>query len=78
MLAKYGCSSGSRRFWKNCWTLPVPKQAGGRLMLWITSREIDSPSGRALKFGEGQWVIPIPWNQPVARSNCMGQILKTP
>jgi len=28
-----------------------------------------------LKFGEGQWVIPFPWNQPVARSNCMGQIL---
>jgi hypothetical protein len=29
-----------------------------------------------IEVRRGAVVIPIPWNQPVARSNCMGQILK--
>ncbi|MNF04111.1 hypothetical protein D3C80_2035560 [compost metagenome] len=54
---------------KNSCTLPVPNCPGGRLMLWITSRETTSPSGRALKFGEGQCAMP--WHQPLAGSSCM-------
>ena len=32
---------------------PPPNWPGGRLMLWITSRSIAVPAGRASKFGDG-------------------------
>src|ERR1700747_3758119 len=32
---------------------PVPNSPGGRLMLWIRSSSMRTPSGRASQFGEG-------------------------
>src|SRR5690554_115820 len=51
--------------------MPVPNSPGGRLMLWMTSKEISPawPAGRWLKLGEGIFTASV--TQPPVLSRCI-------
>src|SRR5207244_5350839 len=58
MSRKYGCADRSSLPRKRSSIHSPPNSPGGSEMLWTTSREIASPSGRASQYGEGFQVAP--------------------